>query len=53
MTTEDIRKVAHPVLRHRVLTTFAAEAGGKTSDDVVDQLLATVPVSKEEELTRA
>ncbi len=52
VTTEDIRKVAHPVLRHRVLTTFAAEAAGKSADDVVDQLLDTVPVSREEKLAR-
>src|SRR5438477_2893352 len=39
---DDIKKVAIPVLRHRVSTNFQAQAEGKTSEDVVQQLLATV-----------
>ena len=43
-TTADVVAVAHPVLRHRVITTFAAEASGVKSDDVIDLLLkATRP----------
>jgi len=38
-TTEDVKNVAHPVLRHRILTTFNAEAAGITSDDIVKMLL--------------
>ncbi|MDF1751705.1 MAG: MoxR family ATPase [Verrucomicrobiales bacterium] len=38
-TTEDVKAVAHPVLRHRVLTTFNAEAAGVTSDDIVTMLI--------------
>jgi len=38
-TTADIREVALPVLRHRVITTFNAEAAGITSDEVVKRLL--------------
>ncbi|MFT5106922.1 MAG: MoxR-like ATPase [Pseudoalteromonas tetraodonis] len=38
-TTEDVKKVALPVLRHRILTTFNAEAAGVTSDDIVKLLL--------------
>jgi len=41
-TTEDVRAVALPVLRHRVLLTFNAEAAGITADQVVEQLLAEV-----------
>ena len=41
---DDIRALAHPVLRHRVLLNFHAESEGKTSDEVVDQLLEAVPV---------
>ena len=41
-TTEDIREVAFPVLRHRVITTFNAEAAGITSDDVIERLLAEI-----------
>jgi MoxR-like ATPase len=39
---EDIRRVARPVLRHRVLPNFAAEAEGVTSERVVEDLLARV-----------
>ncbi len=39
---DDIKKVALPVLRHRVSTNFQAQAEGKTSEDVIQQLLATV-----------
>jgi MoxR-like ATPase len=39
---EDVRAVAHPVLRHRIVTTFAAAAEGITSDRIVDRLLAEV-----------
>ena len=38
-TAEDIRAIAHPVLRHRIITTFKAESDGITSDVVVDKLL--------------
>ncbi|MFK5924644.1 MAG: MoxR family ATPase [Verrucomicrobiota bacterium] len=38
-TTEDVRAVALPVLRHRILTTFNAEAAGVTSDDIVNMLI--------------
>ncbi len=37
---EDIRALAHPVLRHRIVTNFSAEAEGYTSDRIVDDLLA-------------
>ena len=38
-TMKDVEAVAMPVLRHRVLTTFAAEAAGVTSDDIVNMML--------------
>ncbi len=38
-TTADVRAVAHPVLRHRIITTFNAEAAGVSSDDVVSMLI--------------
>jgi MoxR-like ATPase len=43
-TTEDVKAVAHPVLRHRLVTTFQANSEGVTTDDVIDRLLASVPV---------
>lgn len=42
-TTDDIRAVARPVLRHRVITNFSAESSGITSDDVIDQLMREIP----------
>ena len=39
---DDIKKVAIPVLRHRISTNFQAQAEGKTSEDIIQQLLATV-----------
>jgi MoxR-like ATPase len=43
---EDIRALAHPVLRHRVLTNFRAESEGVTTDSLIDELLSAVPVPK-------
>ena len=41
---EDIRAMAHPVLRHRVLVNFRAESEGISTDSIVDELLERVPV---------
>jgi MoxR-like ATPase len=52
---DDVKKVALPVLRHRVNTNFQAQAEGKTSEDIIRQLLATVgepEVSKYEKRKR-
>jgi MoxR-like ATPase len=43
VSTEDVRAVAHPVLRHRIITNFNAEAEGVTPDKVVDRLLEITP----------
>jgi len=37
---DDIKKAAVPVLRHRIASNFQAQAEGKTSDDLVNELLA-------------
>jgi MoxR-like ATPase len=42
VAVDDIRKVAVPVLRHRVSTNFQAQAEGKTSEDIIHQLLNVV-----------
>jgi MoxR-like ATPase len=42
VSAEDIRAVAKPVIRHRLITSFAAEAEGITTDKVIDRLLAEV-----------
>ena len=44
VTTEDIKAIAHPVLRHRLVTTFAAQSAGITADRVIDMLLEKIPV---------
>src|SRR5947209_4486328 len=43
VAVDDVKKVAIPVLRHRVSTNFQAQAEGKTSEDVVQQLLKELP----------
>src|SRR5690349_3750760 len=43
---EDIRAMAHPVLRHRVLTNFHAQSEGVTTDTLVDRLLEAVSVPR-------
>jgi MoxR-like ATPase len=40
---EDIRAVAAPVLRHRILTNFNAEADGMNADEIVRKLIETTP----------
>jgi MoxR-like ATPase len=42
VAAEDIRTVAKPVLRHRLITSFSAEAEGVTTDKVVERLLEQV-----------
>lgn len=41
-TTGDVAAIAAPVLRHRVLTTFNAEAAGVSSDDIIARLIKTL-----------
>ena len=41
---DHIRAVALPVLRHRIITNFNAEADGVSSDDIINELLVSVPV---------
>ncbi|HEX7008391.1 MAG TPA: MoxR family ATPase [Phycisphaeraceae bacterium] len=44
VTPQDIRAVAPPVLRHRLITNFNAEADGVKADDLIARLLEEVPV---------
>ncbi len=43
VSTEDIRQVALPVLRHRIVTNFNAEAEGMRSDTIVKKLIEFIP----------
>ncbi|UCG33281.1 MAG: MoxR family ATPase [Phycisphaerales bacterium] len=49
----DIKAVAHPVLRHRIITNFNAEAEGVTTDRIIDRLIREVPVEDGGELEAA
>jgi MoxR-like ATPase len=42
VAVDDVKKVAIPVLRHRISTNFQAQAEGKTSEDVIYQLVKEV-----------
>lgn len=43
VSLEDIRRVAIPVLRHRISTNFQAQAEGLSSEDIITRLIAEVP----------
>jgi MoxR-like ATPase len=43
VTPDDVRSVAHDTLRHRIITSFEAEAQGITADSLIDRVLAAVP----------
>src|SRR6185437_1934701 len=43
----DLRHVAKPVLQHRIVTTFHAEAEGIDPDKVIDHLLEAIPAPPE------
>jgi MoxR-like ATPase len=47
VTTADIRALAYPVLRHRLLTTFHADAEGINADQIVGRLLEALPTPPE------
>lgn len=44
VTPQDVKDVAYDILRHRVVLTYEAEAEEVTSEDVIREILATVPV---------
>ena len=48
VSADDIRAVAGPVLRHRIVTNFNAEAEGLRPDDIVQRLVKAVPVDDHE-----
>jgi MoxR-like ATPase len=43
VSLNDVRALAHPILRHRIIPNFYAESEGITSDALVDRLLEAVP----------
>ena len=51
VTTEDIKALAYPVLRHRILTNFTAASEGVTTDTVIKKLIEETP-EKDGDLTK-
>ena len=51
VSVDDIQALATPVLRHRMVVTFAAESDGITTDDVIAKLISETPTA-EDELSR-
>jgi MoxR-like ATPase len=52
VSTEDIRQVALPVLRHRIVTNFNAEAEGIKSDGLVRKLIDHIPRQQYDDLDK-
>ncbi len=48
VSCSDVRTLAHPVLRHRVITSFNADSEGITVEGVIDKLLENIPEPDEE-----
>jgi len=48
VAVEDVRALAKPVLRHRLVVNFAAESDGVTTDRVIDQLLERTPTHEDQ-----
>lgn len=53
VTTDDVKSVAAPVLRHRIVTTFHADSENISPDDIVKMLLKKIPVALKEQAKRA
>ncbi|MGE0481985.1 MAG: AAA family ATPase [Phycisphaerae bacterium] len=53
VAAEDIRALAHPVLRHRIITNYTAEAEGFDPDRLIDEVLSAIPVHSSDESAHA
>ena len=49
---QDIRRIAIPVLRHRISTNFQAQAEGMDSDSIIERLVSDIPEPAPEKLLR-
>ena len=43
-TPQDVKEIAHDVLRHRIMLTYEAEAEEVTSEDIITKILSEIPV---------
>ncbi len=41
---QDIKTIGHDILRHRIITTYEAEASSVVSEDLIDKIFETIPV---------
>lgn len=53
VSVEDIQALAKPVLRHRIVLSFAAESDGVTPDDLIQRLINDTPAHEDELLNDA
>lgn len=44
VTPQDLKDIAHPILRHRLRLSYEAEAENLTTDDIINRILNTLPV---------
>ncbi|MFH1745620.1 MAG: MoxR family ATPase [Planctomycetota bacterium] len=49
VSLDDVRALAHPVLRHRIITNYTADAEGYSTDRIIDHLLETLPAREVDE----
>jgi MoxR-like ATPase len=47
VSTDDVREVCLPILRHRIIPNFAARSEGMTSDSLIEKLLEEIPANEE------
>ncbi|MDP7379011.1 MAG: hypothetical protein QF516_13000, partial [Pirellulaceae bacterium] len=43
VSVDDVKAVVHPILRHRIITNFTAQAKGLSSDDIITQIVEATP----------
>ena len=46
VSVEDIQELCLPILRHRIIPSFAARSEGMTADDLIKRLLAEIPADE-------
>lgn len=48
VSCDDVRALAKPVLRHRLVLSFTAQSEGVAADDVIERILAETPMREDE-----
>jgi MoxR-like ATPase len=46
VAVEDIQAVARPIMRHRIISNFAAQSEGLSPDDIIGKLLEEIPADE-------